>query len=62
MSNKGYDEPIAEPSVETTLLSHSCVEGKEHAAMVLERIRSRYPVIDKELRGSLFMPGQIAHG
>jgi uncharacterized protein len=41
------------------ILEHNRDEEKEHAAMVLEWIRRRDPVMDKELRDSLFKDGQI---
>ena len=36
------------------ILQHNADEEKEHAAMVLEWIRRRDPVFDKELRDKLF--------
>ena len=45
-----------------TILAHNRDEEKEHAAMVLEWIRRRDPVMDKELRDSLFKTGEIGHG
>ncbi len=44
------------------ILAHNRDEEKEHAAMVLEWIRRRDPVMDKQLRDSLFKTGEIAHG
>jgi len=44
------------------ILAHNRDEEKEHAAMVLEWIRRRDPVMDKELRDSLFKTGEIGHG
>ena len=46
------------------ILRHNADEEKEHAAMVLEWIRRRDPVMDKELRDSLFKDGEIGghHG
>lgn len=41
------------------ILEHNRDEEKEHAAMVLEWIRRRDPVLDKELRDSLFTEGEI---
>ncbi|MBR9814051.1 ferritin [bacterium] len=41
------------------ILRHNADEEKEHAAMVLEWIRRRDPVMDKELRDSLFTDGEI---
>lgn len=41
------------------ILEHNRDEEKEHAAMVLEWIRRRDPVMDKELRDSLFTEGEI---
>jgi ferritin-like protein len=43
------------------ILAHNRDEEKEHAAMVLEWIRRRDPVMDKELRDSLFKTGEIGH-
>ena len=43
------------------ILAHNRDEEKEHAAMVLEWIRRKDPVMDKELRDSLFKDGQIGH-
>lgn len=42
------------------ILTHNRDEEKEHAAMVLEWIRRRDPVFDKELREYLFTDGEIA--
>ena len=44
------------------ILAHNRDEEKEHAAMVLEWIRRRDPVFDKELRDVLFTDKPIAHG
>jgi len=44
------------------ILAHNRDEEKEHAAMVLEWIRRKDPVMDKELREQLFSEGPIAHG
>jgi len=44
------------------ILAHNRDEEKEHAAMVLEWIRRRDPVMDKELRDALFKTGAIGHG
>jgi len=44
------------------ILAHNRDEEKEHAAMVLEWIRRKDPVLDKELREQLFTEGPIAHG
>jgi hypothetical protein len=44
------------------ILEHNRDEEKEHAAMVLEWIGRRDPVMDKELRDALFKSGEIAHG
>jgi ferritin-like protein len=41
------------------ILEHNRDEEKEHAAMVLEWIRRQDPVMDKELRESLFTDGPI---
>jgi hypothetical protein len=42
------------------VLAHNRDEEKEHAAMVLEWIRRRDPVFDKELRDYLFTDKPIA--
>jgi len=41
------------------ILEHNRDEEKEHAAMVLEWIRRRDPVMDRELRETLFKDGAI---
>jgi len=43
------------------ILIHNRDEEKEHAAMVLEWIRRRDKVMDKELRDYLFSDKEIAH-
>ncbi len=43
------------------ILAHNRDEEKEHAAMVLEWIRRRDKVLDKELRDFLFTDKPIAH-
>ncbi len=43
------------------ILAHNRDEEKEHAAMVLEWIRRRDPVLDKELKDYLFSDGPIGH-
>jgi ferritin-like protein len=43
------------------ILEHNRDEEKEHAAMVLEWIRRRDPVLDKELKDYLFTKKSIAH-
>jgi hypothetical protein len=43
------------------ILAHNRDEEKEHAAMVLEWIRRKDPVLDKELKDYLFSDKQIAH-
>lgn len=43
------------------ILIHNRDEEKEHAAMVLEWIRRRDKVLDKELKESLFTEGKIGH-
>jgi len=43
------------------ILEHNRDEEKEHAAMVLEWIRRRDPVLDKELREVLFTDEPIVH-
>ena len=44
------------------ILIHNRDEEKEHAAMVLEWIRRRDTVLDKELKDYLFTKKTIAHG
>jgi hypothetical protein len=44
------------------ILVHNRDEEKEHAAMVLEWIRRRDTVLDKELKDYLFTKDPIAHG
>ncbi len=43
------------------ILAHNRDEEKEHAAMVLEWIRRRDPVLDSELKDYLFTEKPIAH-
>ncbi len=43
------------------ILAHNRDEEKEHAAMVLEWIRRRDTVLDKELKDYLFTDGKIGH-
>lgn len=43
------------------ILAHNRDEEKEHAAMVLEWIRRRDPVFDKELKDFLFTDKPITH-
>ncbi|GHE77550.1 encapsulin-associated ferritin-like protein [Thalassotalea profundi] len=43
------------------ILIHNRDEEKEHAAMVLEWIRRRDKVMDKELKDYLFTEGKIGH-
>ena len=43
------------------ILAHNREEEKEHAAMVLEWIRRKDPVMDKELKDYLFSEKPIAH-
>ena len=43
------------------ILAHNRDEEKEHAAMVLEWIRRRDSVLDKELKDYLFGDGPIGH-
>ena len=43
------------------ILAHNRDEEKEHAAMVLEWIRRKDPVFDKELKDYLFTEKPIAH-
>jgi ferritin-like protein len=44
-----------------SILEHNRDEEKEHAAMVLEWIRRRDPVLDRELRDYLFSDQPITH-
>jgi uncharacterized protein len=44
-----------------SILKHNRDEEKEHAAMVLEWIRRRDPVFDKELRDWLFTDKPLDH-
>jgi len=43
------------------ILAHNRDEEKEHAAMVLERIRRKDPAFDHELKDYLFTDKVIAH-
>ena len=43
------------------ILAHNRDEEKEHAAMVLEWIRRKDSVMDRELREALFTKGRIGH-
>ena len=43
------------------ILTHNRDEEKEHAAMVLEWIRRRDGVLDRELKETLFSEGRIEH-
>ncbi len=43
------------------ILAHNRDEEKEHAAMVLEWIRRKNPVLDKEPKDFLFTDNLIAH-
>lgn len=43
------------------ILEHNRDEEKEHAAMVLEWIRRRDSVLDKDLKDYLFTKGSIGH-
>ena len=43
------------------ILEHNAHEEKEHAAMLLEWIRRRDPVFDKELRDFLFTDKPLTH-
>ncbi|HSN72158.1 MAG TPA: encapsulin-associated ferritin-like protein [Steroidobacteraceae bacterium] len=43
------------------ILEHNRDEEKEHAAMVLEWIRRRDPVFDRELRDYLFTDKSLKH-
>lgn len=56
-----YDQRAAvtqDPELREILL-HNRNEEMEHAAMVLEWLRRRYPVIDEQLRTYLFREGDI---
>lgn len=56
-----YDQRAAvtqDPELKAILL-HNRNEEMEHAAMVLEWLRRRYPVIDEQLRSYLFREGDI---
>lgn len=44
------------------ILVHNRDEEKEHAAMVLEWIRRKDPMFDKEIKDYLFTEKRIAHG
>jgi hypothetical protein len=44
------------------ILIHNRDEEKEHAAMVLEWIRRRDSILDKEMKDYLFSDKPIAHG
>ncbi len=56
-----YDQRAAVTTDEElkAILLHNRDEEMEHAAMVLEWLRRRYPVIDEELRNYLFREGDI---
>ncbi len=43
------------------ILAHNRDEEKEHAAMVLEWIRRRDPVLEGQLKEYLFTEGEIGH-
>jgi uncharacterized protein len=51
-------DAAADPSL-AALLAHNRDEEKEHAAMVLEWLRRRDPVLDRHLREYLFSEGAI---
>jgi hypothetical protein len=56
-----YDQRAAvtqDPELREILI-HNRNEEMEHAAMVLEWLRRRYPVIDEQLRSYLFREGSI---
>ena len=56
-----YDQRVAatqDPSL-AAILAHNRDEEKEHAAMTLEWLRRRDPVMDKHLRTYLFTEGSI---
>ncbi len=44
-----------------SILAHNRDEEKEHAAMVLEWIRRKDPVFDKELKDYLFTKKSLTH-
>jgi len=51
-------EATVDPEL-AAILVHNRDEEKEHAAMVLERLRRRDPVLDEHLRTYLFTAGSI---
>jgi len=53
-------DACADPELKR-ILAHNRDEEKEHAAMVLEWIRRRDPVLDRELQDFLFTDKPIAH-
>lgn len=44
-----------------SILQHNADEEKEHAAMLMEWVRRRDPVFDKELRDWLFTDKKVGH-
>jgi hypothetical protein len=44
-----------------SILEHNRDEEKEHAAMVLERIRRQDPIMNKELKDYLFTDKPLTH-
>ena len=44
-----------------SILEHNSDEEKEHAAMVLERIRRKDPIMNKELKDYLFTDKPLTH-
>lgn len=56
-----YDQRIHATDDEelAAILAHNRDEEKEHAAMTLEWLRRRDPVLDEELRTYLFTEGEI---
>lgn len=56
-----YDQRVAATDDEelAAILAHNRDEEKEHAAMTLEWLRRRDPVLDEELRTYLFTEGSI---
>ena len=56
-----YDQRVAatqDPSL-AAILAHNRDEEKEHAAMTLEWLRRRDPVLDRHLRTYLFTSGSV---
>ena len=59
----GYNQRVEACKDEelTLIFQHNADEENEHAAMVLEWIRRRKPVLDKELRDWLFTDKKLDH-